>query len=402
MGPGGVVESFDRRLKDKVDKVLRLAEAIAASEESESAAATTGMSTEDFKRRIENIKEKIEKSEADEQTKENVKKEIKAIEKTGIPKMAEYDRHKEILSGRNSYSKTDPDAIFMRMKEDYMGNGQLKPGYNVQIATENQFITNYGLYQTAGDSGTLPSFLDDFKSKYNKQSDEAVADSGHGSQQNYEYMLAEVIVPYVKYSYFHMDIRKRNKCESDIYRLSPPFYNKNGDFYVCPMGQRMEYRYTKKGKTDLGYVKKLMVYEAQDCSRCNMRATCCPKRKQGNRTIEVSRELEGYKAMMRELLTSEKGLWHRSRRPIEPEAVFGQIKYDCGSKRFTLKSLPKVSVEFGLVAMAHNLRKYIRLKALITDGNDKNHHPGSILSVNISLIWNTMEYQQTFPEIMVA
>ena len=53
-------------------------------------------------------------------------------------KLAEYDRHMKILDGRNSYSKTDPDATFMRMKEDHMRNGQTKPGYNLQIGTENQ------------------------------------------------------------------------------------------------------------------------------------------------------------------------------------------------------------------------------------------------------------------------
>ena len=49
---------------------------------------------------------------------------------------------------------------------------------------------------------------------------------------------------------------------------------------------------------------------------------------------------------------------HRSRRPIEPEAVFGDIKFNHGFRRFHLKSSRKVAVEFGLVAMAHNLRKY--------------------------------------------
>ena len=34
---------------------------------------------------------------------------------------------------RNSFSKTDQDATFMRVKKDYMGNDQLLPAYNVQM-----------------------------------------------------------------------------------------------------------------------------------------------------------------------------------------------------------------------------------------------------------------------------
>lgn len=44
-----------------------------------------------------------------------------------------YDTYYDLLDGRNSFSKTDPDATFMRMKDDHMNNGQLKPAYNVQV-----------------------------------------------------------------------------------------------------------------------------------------------------------------------------------------------------------------------------------------------------------------------------
>ena len=60
--------------------------------------------------------------------------------------MKEYEGHLTTMGERSSYSKCDPDATFMRMKEDAIFNGQLKPGYNIQIATENQFITNYGIF----------------------------------------------------------------------------------------------------------------------------------------------------------------------------------------------------------------------------------------------------------------
>lgn len=59
-------------------------------------------------------------------------------------------------------SKTDPDATFMRMKDDPMQNGQLKPGYNLQAANNNWFIVNYTLAQTTADTTKLIDHLEDF------------------------------------------------------------------------------------------------------------------------------------------------------------------------------------------------------------------------------------------------
>ena len=345
----GAVDTYDERLKTKVDLVLRQAEKVILSEE-EQVGTTIGMNAEEFQRRLDNIVEKIEKVPS------KMQKEIKKISKESLPKMKEYERHKEILQERGSYSKTDHDATFMRMKEDYMGNGQLKPGYNVQISTENQYITNYGIYQKPGDTTTLIDYLESFDRKYHRQSKEIVADSGYGCEQNYDYMLNNDIVPYVKYNYFHMDIRKERKRPSDAYKLPLPYYNRHDDYFVCSMGQHMIYIGKRQRKSENGYVGEYRRYMAQDCSRCPIKGVCTKAK--GNRIYEVNLNLMKQKQLVRELLTSEQGLIHRSKRPIEPEAVFGQIKYDCGFKRFMLKTLPKVSVEFGLVALAHNLRKY--------------------------------------------
>lgn len=104
----------------------------------------------------------------------------------GVKFCCKYDNKREVLGSRNSYSKTDEDATFMRMKEDAMLNGQLKTEYNVQISTENQFITNYGIYQRPTDTGTLIDYLKSFKARYGITSTEIVADAGYGSEQNYE------------------------------------------------------------------------------------------------------------------------------------------------------------------------------------------------------------------------
>ena len=123
----------------------------------------------------------------------------------------------------------------------------------------------------------------------------------------------------------------------------------------------MDFVYYKKEKSDLGYISTKSVYMAKDCSRCPLRGMCY-KGNADRRTIEVNHRNNAYRAKARELLMSNRGLMHRSKRPIEPEAVFGNIKFNHGFKRFRLKSAEKVSVEWGLVAIAHNLRKYIARK----------------------------------------
>ena len=84
-----------------------------------------------------------------------VKAKLKYVTREYPEKIAEYERKEAILGERNSFSKTDTDATFMRMKEDHMQNGQLKPGYNVQISTSNQFIVNYTIHPNPTDTTTL-------------------------------------------------------------------------------------------------------------------------------------------------------------------------------------------------------------------------------------------------------
>ena len=270
-------------------------------------------------------------------------------------KLNEYEGHLGTLGERNSYSKTDKDATFMRMKEDAMRNGQTKPGYNVQIATENQYITNYGIYWRPTDWGTMIPFLESFRERYGMQSEEIVADSGYGNEQNYAYMEGNGMAAYVKYTMFHAEMKR--KYRNNAFIVQNMYYNEEKDFYVCPMGQHLERVGTWNTVSDLGYRSSVAVYRAKNCAGCPLRGMCY-KGKSGRRTIEVNHTANAFKRQARGLLTGERGLMHRSRRPIEPEAVFGDIKFNHGFRRFRLKSAGKVNVEFGLVALAHNLRKY--------------------------------------------
>ena len=247
------------------------------------------------------------------------------------------------------------------MKEDAMNNGQTKPGYNIQIATENQYITNYGIYWRPTDQGTLIPFMTTFSERYGIQSSKAVADSGYGSEQNYVWMEENGIEAFVKYNMFHAEDKR--KYTDNPFLVQNLYYNAEENYYVCPMGQHMEHIGDVQSKSDLGYVSTVSRYRAQNCAGCPLRCLCY-KGKGNRRVIEVNHRSNAFRAKAKERLTSEEGLYHRSRRPIEPEAVFGDIKYDHGFKRFRLRGNEKVKVEFGLVALAHNLRKYARVKSL--------------------------------------
>ena len=272
-------------------------------------------------------------------------------------KLAEYDEHLEKLGERNSYSKTDPDATFMRLKEDAMNNGQTKPAYNLQIGTENQFITDFMLFPNPTDTLTMIPFFSSYSSRYDRLPKEGCADAGYGSEENYEYMEANAIEAFVKYNYFHKEQKKSFK--DDIFRIENLYYNKEEDYFVCPMGQHMERVGTRHNKTEKGYRTLNAVYRAQRCEGCPLRWGCYKKR-QGNREIEANHRLMDYKQRARERLTSEKGLIHRSNRPIEPEAVFGQMKYDMQYKRFRHFGKDKVFMDFAFFATAFNIKKMIR------------------------------------------
>jgi len=378
----GSVEKNKARLEAKVRSVLETAEQTLELEGSE---PEEELSSEEMARRSEAILDKMDREGISDK---KMRKAVEKVKSEKAPKMREYEEKLETLGERNSFSKTDPDATFMRMKEDAMNNGQTKPGYNVQIATENQFITNYDIFWRPTDQGTLIPFLDSFQARYGKQSGEICADSGYGSEQNYEYMFGNGIVPYVKYNMFHAeDKRKRRQNPFLIQNLH---YNETDDYFVCPMGQHMEHIGDVTVKSDLGYESTVSRYSARDCSGCPLRGKCY-KAAADRRTIEVNHKNNAYRKKAKELLTSERGIYHRGNRPIEPEAVFGIIKFNHGFKRFHLKSNDKVKTEFGLVALAHNIRKYI---AINQSNMAKNISVNASKCLYLHLTWSWKRFSE--------
>ena len=151
-------------------------------------------------------------------------KQVKKLQEEYLSRLARYESQLDKLGDRNSFSKTDEAATFMRMKEECMKNGQLKPAYNIQIATENQFITNLGIYRRAVATGTLLPFLKDFGETNHKQSSIVVADAGYGSEQNYGFIENAGIESFVKYNYFHKE--QKRAWKKDAFAVQNLYYNR--------------------------------------------------------------------------------------------------------------------------------------------------------------------------------
>ncbi|GGG13099.1 hypothetical protein GCM10010912_66920 [Paenibacillus albidus] len=231
-----------------------------------------------------------------------------------------------------------------------MRNGQLKPGYNVQIGTENQFIIGYSLHQRPTDTRCLKPHLEKVKAALGKLPRTVIADAGYGGEENYAYLESEKLEALVKYSIYHKE--KSKKWKQDISKLDNWQYDETEDTWTCAAGRKLLFRYEGKERTESGYEIRKRHYRSEGCP---LKVACT--KAQGNREISVSSEYWRYKKQAREKLKSDEGYAVSVRRMIEPESVFGQIKNNRGFRRFLLQGLPKVSLEVGWLPLAHNLLK---------------------------------------------
>ena len=356
---GKSTKRYKENLKKKVAEHLAAINVIEQEENDEYGGADLPEMGNSKPINSESIREaaaKIDERLGEEASNRALKKAKKAIEKDYLPRMEKYERQEEILEERRSYSKTDTDATFMRMKEDHMKNGQLKPGYNVRIGTENQFVTGYSIHQKPGDTSCMKPHLERLKEMRGRLPHTIVADAGYGSEENYEYLEREEVEHYVKYNTFHQE--KSSKWKKDITRVQNWLYVEGNDEYLCGYGRYFVFLYERKQRSDNGYESWVRVYESEDCSDCPYRDQCVKgKKPNAHRRIYINRRLNELKEIAKANLSSEKGLEMRSKRPVEVETAFGDIKSNFGVRRFLLRGLDKVKVEWGLYAIGYNMRK---------------------------------------------
>ena len=346
---GKSIKTSKDRIKAQLDELWKYAQGIAAEELKDiSPASFEQINAEKIKETVAHIEKALE----DKPVSQKVKQKLSYAKKNWPANLERYDQQEKKLAGRNSYSKTDEDATFMRMKEDHMLNGQLKPAYNWQISTQDQFILNYSLHQTTNDFGTLASHLDQYEALYQQKPVAVVADAGYGSDENYSLLKEKEIEAYIKYNYFDKEQKEGIKAFSN----DTLHYNQQQNCLVCPMGQTMKHIGDRTRITTTGYQQTISRYQAANCHGCPMRGVCHSG--QGNRIAEVNHQLRKHKAEAKERLNTEQGIKYRKQRPVDVEPVFAQIKHNHGFRRFLLKGLTKTEIEIGLLSIAHNLRKW--------------------------------------------
>jgi transposase len=308
----------------------------------------------------EKVKELDERLARDPKNK-TLAKAVRTLKKDYLPRGRKYEEQEAKLNGRKSYSKTDEDATFMRMKEDHTKNAQPKPGYNVQIGTENQFIVGYSIHQRPADTGCLVPHLRHVGNLLERYPANIIADAGYGSEENYDYLAQKGLGNYVKYSTFDQERSKPR----DPFRVDNLSYDAEKDEYICPAGRRLLYQGTRAIRTENGYLTKKRIYQAQDCAGCPVRKQCT--RSQDNRRIQISEHLNRLKQTVVANLQSADGRKLCAQRGVEVESVFGRLKHNWGFRRFLLRGLEKVHIEWGLLSIAHNLAKVAVLRGRFLD-----------------------------------
>lgn len=278
-----------------------------------------------------------------------------------LDKLKEYTQKVHICGNRNSYSKTDHDATFMRMKEDAMGNGQLKAGYNVQHGVDSEYIVWLTVSSNPTDTPTLIPFLEGIKKHLKFKYDKIVADAGYEGEENYVYLSENEQLSFIKPANY--EISKTRKYQNDIGRIENMEYQETGDYYICRNNKKLRASGTKKKKNATGYESEKTIYTCEDCRGCPHKGSCikgnnCKASMEDRvKNLEISKLFNRLRKESLERIISKEGCKLRMNRSIQAEGSFGELKQDMGFRRFLCKGKQNVLAESILLAMAHNINK---------------------------------------------
>jgi transposase len=276
-------------------------------------------------------------------------------------KFKEYTKKVYTCGSRNSYSKTDVDATFMRMKEDAMKNGQLKPAYNVQHGVDSEYITWLTIGPQPTDTTTLIPFLKSMEENLNFKYLKIVADAGYESEQNYSFIEENNQIAFIKPANY--EISKTRKYKNDIGKIENMTYNEQEDFYICQNNKKLKIDNIKIRKSKTGYKSEKTVYICEDCSNCNYKSSCINGNnskvplEERTKKLETSKKFNLQRKEDLERIISDEGCLLRVNRSIQAEGSFAQIKQDMNFRRFMCRGQQNVLAESILLAMAHNVKK---------------------------------------------
>ncbi len=291
-----------------------------------------------------------------------------------LEKLKEYTKKLYTLGDRNSYSKTDPDATFMRMKEDAMLNGQLKPAYNIQHGVDSEYITWIDISPRPTDTCTLIPFLKDMESHLGFKYSEIVADAGYESEENYLFIEGNGQTAYIKPQNY--EISKTRKYKKDISRRENMEYHADRDSYICRNGRELTVTNERRSKTASGYVSVKTYYRSPDCTGCPYKTECIkgnncktPMEKR-NKVLMVSKTMSQKRTEDLERITSEYGTMLRMNRSIQVEGSFADVKEDMNFRRYLYRGKANALAESILLAMGRNINK---LHCKIQTGRTGSH-----------------------------
>ncbi|WP_246543218.1 IS1182 family transposase [Fusibacter paucivorans] len=278
-------------------------------------------------------------------------------------RLMKYKQSFEIMGDeRNSYSKTDLEATFMRMKDDHMRNGQLKPAYNIQIAVENYFIIHSYISTDRTDYNPLIPVLKKHKEHLGCYPKEVTADSGYCSEKNLWFLEENNIDSYIK-------LQEHEAMKTRAYQKNIGKYRnmvKEGNSYRCANGRLLTHDHTEKRNTK-GFERIFEVYACKNCDGCELKSECLyqydeERHQHKNKTIKVNERWDALKAKSNENIQSEKGILNRLIRSIQTEGFFGDMKANDDFRQFNHRSAEKAHKEFTLYAFGKNLDKYHKFK----------------------------------------
>ncbi|WP_027204850.1 IS1182 family transposase [Butyrivibrio fibrisolvens] len=276
-------------------------------------------------------------------------------------KLKEYTNKLYKCGRRNSYSKTDNDATFMRMKEDAMLNGQLKPAYNLQHGVDAEYVTWLDIYPNPTDTLTLIPFLKDMEEHLPFKYKNIVADAGYESEENYVFIENNDQTGYIKPQNY--ELSKTRKFKKDISKRENMDYDSETDSYTCKNGKKLLAVSKRKQKTATSYQREVTIYECESCHECPFKKDCI----KGNncktpfedrkKVLSVSRKMEEKRAECLERITSDYGTQLRMNRSIQAEGSFANVKEDMNFRRYLYKGSENVLAQSTLLAIAFDINK---------------------------------------------
>lgn len=278
-----------------------------------------------------------------------------------LSRLKKYNQQIHVCGGRNSYSKTDHDATFMRMKEDAMGNGQLKPAYNLQHGVDSEYVTWLTVGPQPTDTTTLIPFLKDAQEHLKFKYKNITADAGYESEENYAFLEGNSQLSYIKPANY--EVSKTRKYRNDPGRIENMEYDTESDAYICRNAKRLAADHIRHSKSKTGYVSEKTIYKCEDCSGCPYKSSCIKGNhcktplEERTKILQVAKTFLKYRQKDLERILSEEGILLRINRSIQAEGSFGNLKQDMQFRRYASRGMPNVLAESILLAMAGNINK---------------------------------------------